>query len=121
MQQDGGSLEGLKYTTKCGVAYIHQKPLQMHNYECQNHLQTRFWYETYRNRGSGSQSEKATELYRGTSQKGTYAVRYDARIESAPWNGVVGELEDAELQMITKLRIEIPQDAKDEAGPWDFT
>ena len=47
------------------------------------------------NRGSGSQSEKATELYRGTSQKGTYAVIYDARIESGPWNGVVGELEYA--------------------------
>ena len=61
------------------------------------------------NRGSGSQSEKATELYRGTSQEGTYAVRYDARIESASWNDVVGELEDAEVQrMSVKLRKEIP-------------
>ena len=42
-------------------------------------------------------SAQKTELYRGTSQKGTYAVRYDARIESAPWNGVVGELKIAEL------------------------
>ena len=40
---DGIPLDGCKYTTECRVACIHRKPLQMHNYECQTHLQTRFW------------------------------------------------------------------------------
>ena len=29
-------------TIECRVEYINQKPLQMNNYKCQNHLQTRF-------------------------------------------------------------------------------
>ena len=30
--------------------------------------------------------------------RGLMVVRYDARLESAPWNGVVVEFKDAELQ-----------------------
>ena len=42
MHRDGSSLDGCKYTIECRVAYIHRKPLQMHIYERQTHLQTRF-------------------------------------------------------------------------------
>ena len=34
----------------------------------------------------------------GINMRGLMVVRYDARLESAPWNGVVVELKDAELQ-----------------------
>ena len=42
IHRDGSSLDGCKYTTECRVAYIHRKPLQIHIYERQTHLQTRF-------------------------------------------------------------------------------
>ena len=51
IQWDGIPLDGCKYTTECRVACIHRKPLQMHNYECQTHLQTRFWCQVTKHSG----------------------------------------------------------------------
>ena len=43
VHEDRISVEWWKYTPECRVATMHRKPLQMHNHERQNRLQTRFW------------------------------------------------------------------------------
>ena len=43
VHEDRISVEWWKYTPEWRVATMHRKPLQMHNHERQNRIQTRFW------------------------------------------------------------------------------